>query len=234
MKNVKELRQKVDSPSREFVDKHESYGMVSIRHAGRSMEGEQLFGSSIKHNNFIVLQIHTAERHRDKYSDHYFPRKRLIEIKLSPAQFTGFLTQPNSAGVPCTISMTENNPNIESPPDHNVREELETDLSDKYKELKTLVYGMEKRIDSLLTGPVKKADKEEIKNIMTKLKNDIGSNLEFLQKVQTEKLEKVGVEIIAEAEAAVNSMIKSVGLEELQKQAKLLGQKNPKKITTGE
>jgi len=222
MKTVKEERKKIKNALSDSVDKHESYGMVNILNTSHGGKGSQLFGSAIKHNNYIVLQIHRAERQRDKYHDHYFTRGKLIEIKLSPAQFTGLLTQPNSSGVPCTLSQTENNRNIENPPEHDVKDEIDTDLADKFKELSTLVFGMEKRINDLLKGSVKKADKEEIQTIITRLKNDIGSNLQFLQQVQTEKLEKVGIEIIAEAEATVNSMIKSIGLEELQKQAKLL------------
>jgi len=228
MKTVKDLRQNSDSPLKESIDQHESYGMVNISHAQHCGKGIQLFGSSVKHNNYIILQINKAERHRDKYGDHYFAREHLIEIQLSPAQFVGMITQPNTSGIPCTLYRTENSGIISPAPEHKIKEEMEDDLAEKYKELKTKVFRMQKKVDELLKGQVKAADKSEIKTIITKIKNDVSSNLQYLQECQTKKLESVGAEIMAEAEASISALIKNTGLEELQRQSRLLGGKEQK------
>jgi hypothetical protein len=51
--------------------------------------------------------------------------------------------------------------------------------------------------------------------------NDVASNLKFLMEQQIKTLENVGIEIQAEAESSINSMIRSLGIEALQEQSKL-------------
>ena len=77
---------------------HPSYGQVSLSTI-HSSGGVDLFGSRIKHGTFIELKIQTAELERDEFHDHYFGRDHIVKVWLSPAQFTGLLTQMNTPGV---------------------------------------------------------------------------------------------------------------------------------------
>lgn len=228
MKTVKDLRKKRSTTHgiRDEVDEHPSYGMISLSNVSVG-RGIQLFGSGIKHGHFIELKIEHADRTRDKYRDHYFGKKQIISVFLSPAQFTGMLTRTNTPGVPCTINYLEHEGPIESAPEHNVKTELFDDLKKKFEELSKRVNALKNEIDDDLKGPVKKANKEKIKFNVMKIHQDISSNLHFLLKCQTEKLEQVGNQIVAEAESAIESMIKQTGLEHLKSQAKEL-QTTPK------
>ena len=65
--------------------KHPSFATISFT---RTQGGSQaLFGSSIKHNNAILLRISHAEKHRSNANDHIFSRGVIVEAYLSPTQF---------------------------------------------------------------------------------------------------------------------------------------------------
>ena len=221
-KNVHDLRVPLEDSYREneSLDQHESYGMVSMSHCSCGGKGLQLFGSNMRHSNFISLQISRADRTRDMYGNHYYPTDTLVEIYLSPAQFTGMLTQMNTTGIPCTLHFTENEGIIENAPLHEVGKELFTDLEEKYNELARKLRSLQVGVENDLKGAVSKEAKERIRFNINSVYNDLNSNLNFLQKRQTERLEHVGTEIIAEAEATINSLIYEKGLEGLKREVK--------------
>ena len=63
-----------------------------------------------------------------------------------------------------------------------------------------------------------------------KIHQDIDSNLVYLMKCQTEKMEDIGTEIIADAEATVNTIIRQAGLESIQEENKRLKNRKLKQI----
>jgi hypothetical protein len=199
---------------------HPSFGMISISHVGSS-QAKRLFGSGIKHSNFVEISISTAEQEENSYSTHYFPRKKLISVYLSAAQFTGLLTRPNTTGIPCTIHYKEDQGIIEHPPDKHVREKMLSDIKKEYYELATAVKSLKEEIDEDLKGQVSATKKQKIKDNVSKIYQDVASNLKFLMEQQIKTLENVETEIQVEAESSINSMIRSLGIEALQEQSKL-------------
>jgi len=224
MKTVKDLREKREGIGgrREEKDSHPSYGMASISHISTGGPGIQLFGSGIKHNHFIQLSIKHAVRYRDKYGEHYFGEDQITQVYLSAAQFTGLMTRSNTPGVPCTINFIQNEGHIENAPEHNIKTELYDDLKDKYKELAEKIKTLQNEIEEDLKGSVKAATKKKIRFAVNQIHNDVSSNMAYLLKCQTERLEEVGTQIIAEAESAMNSMIRNAGLEKLKDQIKTI------------
>ena len=214
-KSVKELRVKDKGSHREHeLDAHPSYGMISISRQSWG-GGGTLFGSKIKHNNIISLKISTAERSRDKYHDSYFSKDQIIEVLLSPAQFTSMLTQMNTSGVPCTLQWLKGEGTIESPPDHDTIDELKDDLTEAYAALADKINVLKESIDERLKGTVKKADKEEIKFSVMKIHQELDSNLEYLSRCQHKKLETTVSEAKAEVESAMVTTLINVGIEHL-------------------
>jgi hypothetical protein len=207
----------MENRHKEKYEKHPAYGMASISTINISKE-LVLFGSKIKHNTFIELKIERAEKKKSIYYDHYFGKKPLIKVHLSPSQFAGLLTQSNTPGVPCTIDFIQGEGAIERLSDNvSVRDDFVNDITNQFKDLEKRVLELKNEIDDDLKGPVKKATKEKIKSNVMKIHQDLESNLSFLMKCQIKKLEDVGVQIISEAEATVNNMIRATGLEHLKK-----------------
>ena len=206
------------------VDEHQSYGMVSLSHV--SSNGIPLFGSGVKHNNFVELKIKHAVRKKDAYHDHYFSKDRIVSVYLSPAQFTGMLTRTNTPGVPCTINWLTGDGYIDPPEERNIKTELYDDLKEQFKNLSDRVKELKDEIDADLKGPVNKAAKEKIKFNVMKIHQDLNANLTFLMRCQSTKLEDLGTQIVTEAEATVNGIIKQAGLEAIQEENKRLEFKN--------
>lgn len=204
------------------IDEHPSYGMINLSHV--TSNGTSLFGSGIKHGNFVELTIKHAERQKSAFHDHYFGRDSIVRIYLSPAQFTGMLTRTNTPGVPCTLNWIQGEGYIDPPEERNIKTELHTNLKSEFKKLEERVRILKDEIDADLKGPVKKAAKEKIKFNVMKIHQDISSNLSFLLECQTESLENIGTEIVAEAEATVNGIIRQAGLEAIREENKRLTQ----------
>lgn len=204
--------------------KHPSYGMISI--ARVNSNGTILFGSRIKHNDFIKLEICSAERERNEYSEHFFPKKTLVSVFLSSAQFSHMLTKSNTPGVPCTIEYTREDGHIDREKFlKSLRVELEEDTNEAFEKLKKRSHKLADIIQNEFKGPINKTKREEIKDLVIQIENDINSNLEFLLTQQIEKLEEVGAEIVSEAEARISSLVHEAGVKSLQNQ-KLIRRKN--------
>ncbi len=232
-KTVKELRTKDTQGHRtdDERDRHVSYGMISLTRQSCGGRGATLFGSKIKHGNLISLKISHAERSRNKYCEHHFPKKQIIEILLSPAQFTSMLTQMNTSGSPCTLRWL-NGEAIEMPPYHDTIDELKDDLTTKYRELAARVDKLKATIDESLQGTVEKADKKAIKEAVFFIYQDVSSNLGYLRKCQYEKLETAVSEAKAEVESAMVTTLINAGLEHA-KEERLASSANPPQIEVG-
>lgn len=77
----------VEEESNVNITTHPSFGL--IRASRRSSSGNRvLFGSSIKNNNIVAIEIHEAEHDRDLSNDWYHDKKSIIEIEMSPSQFS--------------------------------------------------------------------------------------------------------------------------------------------------
>jgi rubrerythrin len=203
-------------------EKHPAYGMISISRV--QSNGTVLFGSRIKHNDYIQLDIHSAEKSRDAYSEHYFPRNTLISVNLSAAQFANMLVKSNTSGVPCTIEFIKDEGRITPlQKSDSLKTEIEDDTQKELKKIQSLTKQLSDIVNNDFKGQLKKAKKDEIRNLVIQINNRINSNLDFLFERQVSKLEKVGSEIIAEAEARITSLVHETGVNALKKQ-NLLGE----------
>lgn len=210
---VKNLRQEGAGFMGEDLDQHPSYGLISI---GMRNGQKELFGSGITHNTWISLKISKAERSRTGYSDHYSEKGRIIEVDMSAAQFTGLLASMNTMGVPCSLNFIKGEGYIESPPEHNVKKEMLDDIKEQFSSLSKRVTELKNNIDDLLKGPIRKAEKDQIKKAVFKLEQDINSNIPYLSQCQLEKVEEFTAQAQAEVEATLNGLVKSAGLQALQ------------------
>ena len=87
----------------ETTQRHESQVQVSFSRV--TCSGPVAFyGSDVKVNNWIQLKVSTSEKRRNLSNDWYFADKTILEIRLSPNQFSELLTTMNvGEGVPATL-----------------------------------------------------------------------------------------------------------------------------------
>jgi len=206
-------------------DVHPSYGMVGLSRITCS-QSVNLFGSSIEHSNTVRLRIKTGEVARDLNRDWYRGQKELIEIELSPTQYSEMITSFNMGdGVPCTIRHI-NRKRVEDPPEVKQRQIFEEEFrKDVYKIKDMCENGVEEIQNILLRkGGITVAERREIANKISMLMRDINSNLPFVQRSFNESIDKTVLEAKGEVEAFVINKVISLGIEGLEKEMLKLGE----------
>jgi len=194
---------------------HESFGLLSLSRITCNV-GVPLFGSSIKHKNTIILRIHTAEKKRNLCSDWLHGKKKIIEVEMSPLQFTDMITNMNTQGVPVTIRHI--NGKRTSDFQHvNVRETFQQEFREHIQEVLGGTEKMLKEAEKLLKAPgtLKKADREKMANTLYHLAQDIKSNLPFVFKQFNKQVDRSIGEAKSEVESFFANTIHALGSEKL-------------------
>lgn len=193
---------------------HESYGMLGF-HRAQCGGGQALFGSSIKHNNVIMLTLKTASHRRSLHEDWYFADKTLFEVEMSATQFADLITSLNQGdGVPVTIKYTRDGAlhRCEEPPfisrGEMHQKEFKKHLDDVYEVSKNLIKVVEEKFETKKSFT--KADKQEILNMLRKIEMNIGCNQDFQVEQFDRQMEKTTTEAKGEIEAFFQNRIHQI------------------------
>lgn len=90
----------------DYREEHPAFGLVSVSRGQGTPRA--LFQSDLMHSETITLSIHRAERGRSLMHDWTHPRKELIEVEMSLAQWGAVVSSIGiGSGVPVTIRRTE-------------------------------------------------------------------------------------------------------------------------------
>ena len=196
------------------VFEHESYGLIGF---SRCTGSKRLFGSAIpKHGTFISLRISHAQRLHHLSRDWYHPRKTIIELDLSAAQFADLITSMNmGVGVPCTINYL--NGKIEPSPDLETEaEKVRTDFRSDIKGLVTKLKESQKEVKEILSQKtILLSDREKIRWVLDKVVQDVEANMPFVLDSFQEASDKVITHAKAEIEAFTNTRIMTAGIAAL-------------------
>lgn len=195
-------------------EKHESFGLLDI--ARTTGSARALCGSSIKHNNTVTIRIKRAEKERGLNRTVYFSREELIEIEMSPTQFTDALTNMNTTGVPITIRRVAGK-KMEKCPFNDTYKEFEDEFSSDIKNLLGNTAKMMKLVEGKLkaTGTISKAERLELASILYRIEQDIMANLPFVQEQFNRQVDKTVLEAKGEIEAFFNNTIYQLGSDKL-------------------
>ncbi len=188
--------------------KHPSFGTISFT---TTQGGSQaLFGSSIKHNNVIILRISRAEKHRANANDYVFSSGVIVEAYMSPTQFADAITGHGSGGeAPITLQFTEKDGRIDQPSFENKRLEFEKEFFQSANKI------VEQINETIEKAKDKKAPQWLVHD-MEVTKGWLKSNIPYLAEQFAEQMDKTVTEAKAEVEAYVTSVIHQTGLEALE------------------
>lgn len=205
---------------------HPAFGMIS--HSRVSGGDMTLAGSDLRHNQSMVLRVHSASIRRSFHSERFYQEKILLEVSMSEQQWATFLSSGNSSGVPCTINTRSEEtaalirvPKIEPESAHDktvdeLRDCARNIVVDMQKELAGLEVLVNKK------GSVSKAAlREKIKALSHAVMKTV-SNIPFVVECHQEVLEKNVQAAKSEVEGYVTQKIYDLGLTELEKQAPVL------------
>ena len=192
--------------------KHPAFGMIGF---SRISGGENiLFGSSIKHNDRIMLRIKHGEQDRDLHNDWYSGHGLITEVEMSYSQFAECITAMNVGdGVPCTIRYTEKDGHIPAiAKNESKREQFRQEFSDTIlkamEQVQEEIDAVQKSLDDKKNLGVK--DRKEMISKLQQIKYNIGSNLDFCVKQFDEQMEKTTMEAKGEIEAFCQNKINSI------------------------
>lgn len=219
---MKESVQKKDGFDGAKEYSHPSFGSVSISKV--SCGNKAMFGSSIKHDNYITLKIKQSHLYRNHFEDKHSNsgEKTIVEIALSPLQFSEMLTTMNyGEGVPCTIEhrIDYNNCKYIPYPDEMAHKdklkEFLDETGDVTKDLQRFIKPhLEKVINNLDTNKSlgKTAQKELLKDLNIVF-DHLGSNSKFFMEQFTRYMEGTVVEAKATIDSHVDTIVRQTGLE---------------------
>ena len=193
-------------------EKHESYGMVGLSNISSS-HPVFLVGSSIRHTQFIELEITEAVKEESNGVESFFQGKDIVKILISPSQLIELITSPNSQGVPCTISRL-NGKRLASPPDTLDKKERHCDFTrELFKEIIDLIKDLEVKMEGEKSLSMTKRNMY-VKDLSV-IKSFLTNNIDYSMEVFEEFMDKTVMQAKSEVEAYVSNKVLSLGLEVL-------------------
>lgn len=191
---------------------HPSYGMISFSRI-KSNGGVSLFGSSIKHNNPIRMEIYHADVERGLNRDWFHANGKIAEIEMSQSQFAEAITSLNMGdGVPCTVVFTERDGKIPECDFVSKIEQFKGEFTDHLSGIKDNLDKNIKIIEELFESrkTLKKSDKEMILSAFYSVKQNIGSNAEFIVDSFNEQMDKTVTEAKGEIESFMQHQVQKL------------------------
>jgi hypothetical protein len=200
---------------------HPAYEMISV---GQVSGNGILVGSSVQHGHFVSLEVSTAKRIKDNYSERWHADKVICRVHMSHAQLAEMLFSSSGSGVPCTLKIVPGEKGyISDPPFESPLKQNTDDLYAVLRETLSKAEEMAAEAEKLFSiKSPKKADKERAKFLALKIKQDIASNIKFAFQCVDEKTEKVVAHAKAEIESFVDMKFRAAGIEHLKEQSETL------------
>lgn len=202
---------------------HESFGLLSF-HRQQSNRSISLFGSSIRHQNTICLEIHEAEENRSLHRHWYYPRKPIIKVEMSANQFSEAITNiSNGCGVPVTIRFVQGKGTMEEVEHASQRLMFEDEFEEDISEISENLVRLKREAENILDkkGNIIKSERDLLKNLIYHLVQDVKDNIPFINRQFNEALDKSTMEAKCEIEAFIQNEITQLGIEAFHEKFKL-------------
>ncbi len=201
---------------------HESYGIMRFSrvHGGKTA----LFGSSIRQDNKIQCTLSTGGVKRDLHTDWYADEEELFEVEMSQSQFAELITSLNmGVGVPVTIRHIREGGKLhtcQEPPfiakGEQHQKEFSESMQDAFRETQELIEQVGKLFAEKKN--LTKADRQEVINALSRIQNEIGSNMDFAVQQFQEQMDHTVIEAKAEIEAYTQHKMQMLAEKTMQKQ----------------
>jgi hypothetical protein len=192
------------------AESHESYGTITITRAQGNFDN--LFASNIETNHAIHLTIQRAERRHEHAHDWIHGREELISVYLSPLQFAEFLTSMGQGeGTPCTINRVQGDMMEQPPETEATARKVVREFVEKTEDIAEFAKGADQLVKDILGKgqKMKKADREELQAIFTKMCRVVTDSAPFLIKQAEEHINTM----VAEAKATITQHANVLGVE---------------------
>jgi len=202
---------------------HPSYGKIAFTRTNSN--GTEFFGSELRQDNYITMEIHNAEIVRDLSDDKYYTDgPPLIRVRMSSGQFAELITSMNvGSGVCCTIERLNGKKVEEYQPQESRKEYVHNEFKERMKQFANQLTDKQKKAKELINK--KTLSKEDMRNLnyhIEWLTQEVSSNIPYFAERFQETMDTVVHEAKLEVENAIQHKISVLGLNELHKQNMLL------------
>ena len=191
---------------------HESYGMIQIcRYRG----GEKnFFGSAIPHEGGVSIEIFEGKHTRSLSSDWYFPKKKLVEIRLTENQFAECITNINSSPVPVTLKSIMGK-KMEEPPQINKRDIFENEFEDSMKTLEEKLKNLSAKTEELLSQKknLNQKERDVILSEIAAIRQEVKNNIPFVRDCFREAMDDIVLESKTEVENFAKQRAHDLGVD---------------------
>ena len=190
---------------------HPSYGTIMFNRS--NSKETSLFGSSIKHDNVITMELKHADIERGLNRDWIYGNAPIVKIEMSYSQFTEAITSFGcGSGVPCTIRYTEKDGRIPEYDFVSKREQFTDEFQAKREEVTKESQQLIQDVADLFSQKksLTKADKESVLSKLRKLSMDLGCNLDFIADQFNEQMDKTVMEAKGEIESFCQNKINAI------------------------
>ncbi len=199
--------------------KHPSFAQLSFNRVtcGGGV-GMELYGSDIKHNTVIKMELKSSTKRRGLNHDWYFGEKLIAEVTMSQNQFSELITSMNMGdGIPVTLNFKEGSGRIEAPTFDSKIDTHEEEFKNMTKrvgeELTELKATMEKMLSG--SGTIKKVDREEMLARIFRVEQNITSNMPYVENCFKESMDKTVVDAKNTIESWYQHRVTTEGLKAL-------------------
>lgn len=196
----------------EYEEDHPAFGTASVTRAHGTPR--TLFQSDIQHSETIVLSISRATRGRMLMRDWVHPRKELIEIEMSLAQWGSLVSAMGiGSGVPVTIRRTETEVFV---PEIPYEPRIATVVAEAKGKVGSLFENAKESLSVLAAAIEGKKGIREIRDALRHHESVIANaegNAEFAVKSVTEATEHVVGQAKSDIEAHILRAASQVGLQ---------------------
>ena len=209
---------------------HPAFGLIGFHRV--SGGDHTLFGSSIEHNDRIMMTVKHADEERGLHNDWFHGHGKIVEIEMSYSQFAECITAMNIGdGVPCTIRYTEKDGSIPMIAENISKrqqfvDEFSENITNAMAQVQEQIDQIQKSINEKKSLGVK--DRKEIISRLNSVKSNIGANLVFCAKQFDEQMDKTVAEAKGEIEAFCQNKINTIAQSALvENKDQLLQLENP-------
>ena len=194
-------------------EKNPAYGMLAFH---RVTGGDpNLFGSSVSHNQKIMLTLKEGSISRELNNDWYSGHKTLFEVEMSYTQFAELISAMNVGdGIPVTIRYTSEKGRIDGIDIVDKRAQFLDEFKDKNLESSKTAKELIEKVSNIFAEkrPIKAAERKEILTMLNSLYNDVNSHNDFMLNQFNESIEHISTEAKGEVEAFVENKMTSIAL----------------------
>ena len=220
---------KKDGPFNREIYSHPCYGMANFNIVSCT-PGEELFGSSIRHNSIVRFEVHHADMERSLSRDWYFPRSSIVEFEMSYTQFAELIASRGTTGVPVTIRRTEKDGSVPGCHFENkrsqIKREIDAVLHENSQEARNYVDEIRDLFDN--KASIGKKDREDILKKLEKFVRTIDEDAAYIYNMFDEQMDNTVAEAKGEVEAFTEEKVRSLGLQAMAEKG--IGEMSPVSI----